>query len=53
MIDSINGSQLFKAGSGTNCVDLNECEDGQNGGCDDMCVNTPGKMLKLRGQIRE
>ena len=35
----------FKAGSGTNCVDENECENGQNGGCDDVCVNTPGIML--------
>ena len=35
--------QIFqKAGSGTNCVDTDECEDGQNGGCDDICVNTPG-----------
>ena len=37
--------QNFKAGSGTNCVDVNECNNGQNGGCDDICVNTPGKIF--------
>ena len=33
---------LSKAGSGTSCVDFDECEDGQNGGCDDICVNSAG-----------
>ena len=23
-------------------MDVDECENGQNGGCDDVCVNSPG-----------
>ena len=40
-------SVFSKAGSGTNCVDLDECENGQNGGCDDVCVNSPGIAIKV------
>lgn len=28
---------------GSHCEDLNEC-DGGNGGCEDICVNTPGSF---------
>jgi hypothetical protein len=36
-----NSEKIFKAGSGTNCVDIDECSS-QNGGCDDICMNSPG-----------
>ena len=32
-----------QAGSGTNCVDVDECVKA-NGGCDDLCVNAPGSF---------
>lgn len=35
-----------QAGSGTNCVDMDECADG-NGGCDEICLNTPGLKIAL------
>ena len=40
-IDTVN---FMKAGSGTSCIDIDECEDGANGGCDDICVNSQGKV---------
>ena len=36
---------FFQAGSGTNCVDIDECTI-QNGGCDDICMNSPGLKIK-------
>ncbi|GAV01451.1 hypothetical protein RvY_12161 [Ramazzottius varieornatus] len=26
------------------CLDVNECNDGKNGGCDQVCLNTPGSV---------
>ena len=26
------------------CVDVDECADGANGGCDQLCVNKPGSF---------
>lgn len=30
-----------QTGSGTSCVDIDECSI-NNGGCDDICMNSPG-----------
>ena len=27
------------------CVDVDECADGANGGCDQLCVNKPGSFM--------
>ena len=32
-----------QAGSGTSCVDVDECAEA-NGGCDDLCINSPGSF---------
>ena len=40
-----NKNIFFQAGSGTNCVDIDECTI-QNGGCDDICMNSPGWKIK-------
>ena len=33
-----------QAGSGTSCIDVDECAL-NNGGCDDICLNTPGEIV--------
>ena len=36
----------YDMGDGETCVDVDECQDGNNGGCDPRteCINVPGSV---------
>ena len=33
---------MVQVGGGSSCQDIDECATGDNGGCDSLCINSPG-----------